>query len=89
MNSDERRIEFPQHLAERGRECGPPADQHIVMAGAQLGGARCGRQSHDLPQSASHAITLYGIAHLSRHGKSDADRPVVAASPRLHHEGSA
>ena len=36
MNPAKRRIEILHHLAERGGERGPPADQHIVMAGAQL-----------------------------------------------------
>jgi hypothetical protein len=34
MKPVKRRIEFLHHLAERGGERGPPADQHIVVAGA-------------------------------------------------------
>jgi hypothetical protein len=42
VNSSKRRIEFPHHFAEWGRQRGPPADEHVVMAGAQLAG-RSGR----------------------------------------------
>jgi len=41
------------------------------------------RQSHDLAQSASHAIALHGVAYLSRHGETDASRPFIGAATRL------
>jgi hypothetical protein len=60
-----RRIEFLHHVAEGGRQRGSPADQYVVMAGRQLtAAAGCRRQSHDLPQSAAHAVTFHGVAHL-------------------------
>jgi hypothetical protein len=65
MNPDECRVEFLQHFAERGSKCGPAADQHIVMAETQFTGAGGSRQSHDFPQSAPHAVSLHGVAHLS------------------------
>ena len=89
MKPVKRRIEFLHQLAERGGERGPPADQHIVVAGAQLGRPGSRRKSYDLPQSAPHAVTLHGVTHLSRHGEPDADRPVVGAPQCLEHEGAA
>jgi len=97
MNPAEHGVEFAHHLAEWQSESGSPSDQHIVMAGPQPttpGGfgtfrsRRRGRQSHDFPQSAAHAVTLHGVAHLSRHGETDADRPFIGATPRLQDEAT-
>jgi hypothetical protein len=89
MNPAKRRIEIPHHPAEGGRERRPPPDEHVVVAGAQPAGARGHRHSYDLPQPAAHAVTLHGIAYLSRHGKADADGTLVAARTCLQHEGAA
>ena len=88
INPPERRIEFPHHVAEWGRQRRPPPDQHIVVAGAQFAAAGR-RHSHHLPQSPAHAVTLDGIAHLSRYGEPDAGGPTLGASARLQHEGAA
>jgi hypothetical protein len=88
MKPVKRHIEFLHHIAERGGERGPSADQHVVVAGAQLAGS--GRRKSDhLPQTAPHAIALHGVTHLSRHGEPDADRPILGAAPGLEHEGAA
>jgi hypothetical protein len=34
MNSAKCRIEFLHHFGERQFECGPPSDQHIIVAAA-------------------------------------------------------
>jgi hypothetical protein len=97
VNSPKRRVEFLHHFAKRQGERRPPPDQHVIVAGAEPpdpGGLRRtlrrgsgGRQSHHLPQSAAYAVALHGVAHLSRYGKSDPNRPIVAALTRLQHEG--
>ena len=99
MDPAERGIKFAHQLAERQGERGAAPDQHIVVARAQPGGpgggsgtrrrcAGCRRQSHDLTQSASHAIALHGVAYLSRHGETDTGRPLIGAATRLHDEGA-
>ncbi len=82
----ERRIEFLHHLAERGGERSPPADQHIVVAGTQSARPGGRRQPNDLPQAPPHAVAFHRIADLPRHREADADRPFLGAPPRLQHE---
>jgi hypothetical protein len=89
VNPSKRRIEFPHHFAEWGRQRGPPADEHVVMAGAQLAGRSGRRHAHHLPQSPAYPVTLYGIADLARHGEADADGTFVTARARLQHESAA
>ena len=88
LDSAERRIEFPHHLGERCGERRPPPDQHVVVAGVPATAGARGRQSHHLPQSASHAVALHGVARLSRNGEPDADCRAVGAPTRLQHEGA-
>ena len=90
MDSTERRLEIPHHVAERGGERRTPSDQHIVMTAAQPAAVNIvrarGRQSHDFAQPTPHPIALHGIADLPRHRKADADRIVLIAPARLQHE---
>jgi hypothetical protein len=89
MKPAERRVEFLHQLAERGGERGPPADQHIVMAGMQPARPGGRRKSYNLPQTAPHPVALHGVAHLPRYGEADPDRPIRGAPPRLHYEQAA
>jgi hypothetical protein len=86
VNPGKRRIEFLHHFTERGRQRGPPADEHIIMAGTQLGGRR---YAHHFPQSPADPVTFHGIADLARHGEADADGTLVTARARLQHESAA
>jgi hypothetical protein len=85
----ERRIEFLHHVAERGAERGPAADQHVVMSRTQLARPRGRRKPDDLAQPAPHPIPLDRVANLARHGKAYTDRSFVGALPRLQYEGGA
>ncbi len=103
MDAAERNGEFLHHLRKWHCQRGPPSDQHVIASclhpravllpfGACAACPACptlGRQSHHLPQSASHAVTLDGVAHLFRHGKPHARRAGVGTPTRLHHEGAA
>ena len=90
MNSPQRRIEFPHHVAKWQFERRPAPNQHVIVAGAKR---RSGRELHDFPQAAPHPVALYGIADLARHGEPDPDRAGLlsgfVAAARLQHEGAA
>ena len=83
LQSPQRSVEFLDHAIERQLQGGAPADQHIVMAGAQ---ATRRRQPDDFPETAPHAIALDGISDLLRHGEADAYRTTVVSLARLQHE---
>ena len=93
MNSAYRRIELPGHVGNIGIERCPPADQHIIVAGAK---GRRGRKPHHLAQAPPHAVALHGIADLARHSEADPDGAVclvvflavLSAAPRLQDEGA-
>jgi|GEM_PF-3539870 len=92
MNSAQRRIELPDHIAERDGERRSAANQHVIMAGAKRGRRR---KPNHFPQAPPHAVALHGIADLTRHGEADPDRSallvaglaVFGALPRLQDEG--
>jgi hypothetical protein len=86
VNSRQRRIEFLRHLIERDRQRSPPADEHVIVAGAQLGGRR---HAHHLTQPPAHPITLNRIADLARHCKADTDAALVTSRTRVQHESAA
>ena len=89
MDAAQRQSKLPHHLGERGRKRGPPADKNVIVAWTQSAGAGCRRHAHDLAQSAAHTVALYGVADLARHGKADADGPLIAARARLQGESGA
>ena len=90
MNSPQRRIEFPHHIAKWQFERRPAPDQHVIVTGAKR---RIGHELHDFPQAAPHAVALHGIADLARHGEPDPDRASLLSgfvtAARLQHEGPA
>jgi len=51
VNSAKRGIEFPDQILKRHGQRRPPADQHVIMAGAQRGSRSLSRsrQSDDFP----------------------------------------
>src|SRR5580693_3655775 len=52
MNADQGLTQILHHLAERNRQGGPPADQHIVVARAQCRGLGSRRKPDDFAQTA-------------------------------------
>ena len=88
MNADQGLTQILHHLAERNRQGGPPADQHIVVARAQCRGLGSRRKPDDFAQTAPHAISHRGVADLPRDGKADPDRRslISGALPCLQHE---
>jgi hypothetical protein len=90
LNSAKCRVEFPQHFGKWRGDRRPACDEHIVVAPLQDGASRrAGRQqSHHFPQSAPYPVALHGVAHLSRNGEPDPNRPVVGARSRLQREAS-
>ena len=89
MNANEGSIEFLHHLAERSRQRRAPADQHIVMAGAQMRPPVVSRQAHDFPQAAADAVSLHGVADLAGHRKADPDGVILRPLPCLEHKSAA
>jgi hypothetical protein len=82
-------IELLHHLAERSRQCGPPADQHVIVAGAQMRPCAGRREPDDFAQPAADPIPLHGVADLPRHCEADPDGAIFATLPRLKHKGAA
>ncbi len=89
VKAAQRRIEFLHHLAKGGGQRGPPPDQDVIVAGAQWSRPGGGGKPGDLAQAAANAVSLHGIADLTRHGETDADRAVLRALPGLKHKGAA
>ena len=88
MDAYEGLIELPHHLAEGSRQSRPPADQHVIVAGAQMRRHGGRGKPDDFAQPATDAISFHGVAHLSRYGKADADGAIIGALPRLKHKGA-
>jgi len=88
MNADQSLTQILHHLAERNRQGGSPADQHIVVVRAQSPCLGSRRKPDDFAQTAPHTISLRGVADLPRDGKADPDRLSLTsgALPRLQHE---
>ena len=76
MNAAQRRSEVPHQVAEWQCERRPPANQHVIVAGAKRR-VRC--KPYGLAQAAPHAVAHDRIADLLRHRKTDADSIPVAA----------
>jgi hypothetical protein len=89
VNAHKGLIEFLHHLVERSRQRRPPADQHIVVAGAQMRSPGGGRKPDDFAQPAADAVSLYRVANLPRHGKADPDGLISRALPCLKHKSAA
>jgi hypothetical protein len=89
IDPGERSIEFLHHVAERGRQRGPPSDQHVVVPGAHVIGVCGRRQSHHFAQAAAHAVALDGVADLFRYGETDPHWPVLGAAQRLYSKSAA
>ena len=89
MDANKGLIELLHHLAERNRQRRAPADQHIIVAGAQMRSSAGRREPHDFAQPAADAVSFYGVADLPRHGEADPDSAIFAALPRLKHKGAA
>jgi hypothetical protein len=86
MNANEGPIEYLHHLAKGSRQRCTPADQHIVMAGAQMRSPVSNRQAHDLPQAAADTVSLHGVADLPGHCEADPDGVVLRPLPGLKHK---
>ena len=89
MDANKGFIELLHHLAERSHQSGPPADQHIIVAGAQMRSSAGRREPHDFAQPTADAVSLHGVADLPRHGEAYPDGAIFAALPRLKHKGAA
>jgi hypothetical protein len=84
MDSAERHVKFLHHRSKRGHQRRAAPYQHIVVPWGQPAAA-C-RHSDHLPQSATDPVALYGVTHLLRHGKPDADRLAFGAAACLHYK---
>ena len=61
VNPAQGRIEVVEHVAERQRQCRPPANQHVIVAGAKL---IVGTQPNRLAQAPLHPVAFDRIADL-------------------------
>jgi hypothetical protein len=61
MNAAHHIFEVPHHVAEWPLQRRPPANQHVIMAGAK---GSCRRKPHHLSQAPPHAIAYDRIADL-------------------------
>jgi hypothetical protein len=68
VNPMQGRIEVAEHVAERQRQCRPPANQHVIVAGAKL---IVGAQPNRLAQAALHPVAFDRIADLPRHREAE------------------
>ena len=89
MNAHKGLVEILHHFGERNRQCGAPADQHVIVARTQWLGPGSRREPDDLAQTAADTISLHGVADLSRYGKADPDSVISHALPRLKYESAA
>ena len=89
MNANKGLVEILYHFAERNRQCGAAADQHVVVAGTQWLGPGGRRKPNDLAQTAADSISLHSVADLPRYGKADPDSVISRVLPRLQHESAA
>ena len=80
MRAAQRPVEVPHHVAEGQSERRPPANQHVIVAGAKL---NAGGEPHHLAQPALDAVALDRIADLPRHREADPRRTGFVAPPRL------
>jgi hypothetical protein len=83
MSAAQRRIEVPDHVAERDFQGGAAPDQNIIVVSAKR---RLRRQPHDFAQPAAHAVTLDRITHLLGDREADPRRIFAAARSRLQDE---
>jgi hypothetical protein len=89
MNANKGSIEFLHHLAERSRQRGAPADQHIVTPGPQRRGPGSSRQAHDFAQTAADSVSLHGVADLAGYRKADPDGIIPRPLQCLKHKSAA
>jgi len=89
VNANKGLVEILHHFAERNRQCGTAADQHVIMARTQWLSPGSPREPNDLAQTAADAISLHSVADLPRYGKADPDSVISRALPRLQHESAA
>jgi hypothetical protein len=89
VNANKGLVEVLHHLAERNRQGGAPADQHVVMAWTQWLSPGSRREPDDFAQTAADAVSLHGVADLPRYSEADSDSVISRALPRLKHESAA
>jgi hypothetical protein len=61
VNPTQGRIEVVEHVDERQRQCRPPANQHVIVAGAKL---IVGTQPNRLAQAPLHPVAFDRITDL-------------------------
>jgi len=83
VNLGQCRGQIPHHLTERGGECRPPTDKHIIMSRTEPLRSRIHRHPHHLPQAAAYPVAFHGIAYLPRYGKAYTHRIAFAAPESL------
>jgi hypothetical protein len=84
VNPMQGRIEVAEHVAERQRQCRPPANQHVIVAGAKL---IVGTQPNRFAQAPLHPVAFDRIADLPRHSEAEPGRK--GRRRRLTHVGAA